>query len=139
MSPSDLEIAANRVVEYLRREGAVRLDHDKVGCHKSVYEICDELDIFMGRWTAIKTHMLKRDIPICYVPGKGHYLGFKGEQITNVVYKHQIAKGWVKHLRATKDAIKHSSPEARAWIERRFKDFTVEEEEAEQIVPAIHA
>lgn len=133
MSPSDLDTAANRVADYLRREGAVRISYDEVSNHKSVFEICDDLDIFVGRWTAVKNHMLKRGIPICYKPGKGHYIGFEGEEISNVVYKHQIAKGWVKHLRATKDAIKASSPEARAWIDRRFKDFKIEE--AEQEVP----
>jgi len=128
MSPSDLDIAANRVAEWLEQEGAVRLSYDEVGGHKSVFEICEELDIYIGNWTKVKNAMLRRGIPICYKPGKGHYIGYKGEEISNVVYKHQIAKGWVKHLKSTQDAIKESSPEAREWIERRFKDFRVDEE-----------
>ena len=129
MSPSELDVAAARVVDYLRRENAVRITEDEVGNHKSVQDICDELDIYVGMWSRIKNHMLKGGIHICYKPGAGHYLGSKGEEVVNVVYKYKIACGWVRHLNDTKNAIRQSSPEAQAWINRRFKDLNIEESE----------
>ena len=127
MSPTELENAANEVAAYLQREGAVRVSVDEIAGYKTVFEICSDLGI--TNWAAVKIAMLRRGIPIVYIPNRGHFLGFKGEEITNVVYKHKIARGWVKHLRATKDAIKASSPEAKAWIARRFNEIDVEGEE----------
>jgi len=130
MTPTEIDLAANRVVDYLKAEGAVRVSVDQVGNHKSVFEICDALkDLYSGNWIKVKNRLLQRGVPICYTPGKGHFIGFKGEEISNVVYKYKIARGWVKHLKATRAAIEASAPEAREWIARRFKDFSTEEGE----------
>ena len=128
MSPSELDGQANRVVDYLQRENAVRVDEDTVGNYLTVYQICEALNIYVGNWIKVKNTLLKRGINICYVPGKGHFIGGKGEAITNYVYKYKIAKGWVKHLHTVKEIIETSDPAAKAWINRRFKDFTLEEE-----------
>lgn len=133
MSPNEIEAKASSVAAYLRSENAVRESMTEVGNYKSVYEICDAVGIYMGDWTKIKTHMLHRGQSICYKPGAGHYLGFKGEEISNVVYKQKIARGWVKHLRATKEAIRAASPEAREWIKRRFVDFKIDEQGDESL------
>jgi hypothetical protein len=131
MSPSDLDIAANKVIEYLRRENAVRIDEATVGNYRNRYDICDAVGVCVDSWTKVKTRLLQRGVSICYKPGKGlgHYLGFKGEEVVNVVYKYKTARGWVKHLKETKEAIRSSSPEAKAWIDRRFKDIEQELEE----------
>jgi hypothetical protein len=129
MSPSELDIAVNKVVEYLRRENAVRISVDEVGNYRTRYDICDAAGVCVDNWTKVKTRMLQRGISICYKPGSGlgHYLGYKGEEVVNVVYKYKVAQGWVKHLEETKEAIQSSSPEAKEWIDRRFKNLELEE------------
>ena len=128
---SDLQSLAGHVVDYLRRENAVRVSHDEIGAFKTRWDICDALKISVADWMKVKTELLRRGISICYIPGRGHFLGFKGEQISNVVYKYKIALGWRRLYHQAREAIRDSSPEAREWIDRRFKDFKLDEEEFE--------
>lgn len=129
MSPSEMDSQANRVVDYLESENAVRLDDDTIGNYLTVFQICEALNIYVGNWTKIKNILLRRGVNICYVPGRGHYIGAKGEAITNYVYKYKIALGWTKHLHEVKEILRSSDPTARSWIDRRFKDFRLEEDE----------
>lgn len=128
MKSRDLEYQAERVISYLTEQNAVRLDEDTVGNYLTVFQICEALDIFVGNWIKIKNCLLKSGINICYIPGKGHFIGGKGEAITNYIYKYKIARGWVKHLHEVKEIIETSDPAAKQWISRRFKDFELEEE-----------
>lgn len=129
MMASRIAELATQVTELLMRENAVRIDHEQVGNYMTVQQICDELCIYVGDWTKVKNEILRKGMSICYLPGKGHFLGHKGEEVTNFVYKYKIARGFVRHMREYKEAIETASPEAKDWIGRRFKDFSLEKEE----------
>jgi hypothetical protein len=123
---------AYAVENYLRENDAVRIDVDTVGAYRSVFEICSDLKISSDHWRAIKNYLLSKGRHLCYKSGKGHFLGFPGEEITNDIYLFKIAKGWQKHYYKAKEAIRSASPEEQEWINRKFETFDLADEEAEE-------
>lgn len=123
-----LDEMAEAAVRYLREQQAVRINEDQVDCFVTVFEICDHLKIDRTRWTKVKNRAIELGHSVCFISGRGHFLGGKDEVVTNYVHKYQVAKGWVKHLHSTREAIEKSSPAAREWIKRRYKNFDIDEE-----------
>jgi len=135
MSPSELDMIADKVVEYMDQVGAVRIDEENIGDYRTVFQICQDLKIDTRLWRRIKNRInergkqAKQPYSIVFVQGKGHFLGDGDEDITNDVFKYKIAKGWVKHLKGSREKIANASPRQRAWIDRRYKDFSLDGEE----------
>ncbi len=129
MSPSELELAAIQVENYLRDCGAVRINETEVADYRTVEQICDELHICDVDFRKVKSYMRKNGVPISYIPNKGHFIGWDGEQVTDTVYKFKVSAAHAQNLKRYRDELANASPDEKSWIGRRFKDFTLEQEE----------
>jgi hypothetical protein len=129
MSPSELELAAIQINNYLKDSGAVRVSETEIADYRTVEQICDDLRICDGDFRRIKSYMRKRGVPISYVQNKGHFIGWEGEQDVETVYKYKVSRGHARNLGKYAREIQDASPAGREWINRRFKDFAIDAEE----------
>ncbi len=128
MSQDQLEQAAKTVKAFMEREGAVRTSKDQIGGFVTVRDICEKNDIYCGNWHQLKAYMLKRGIRLCYIQGKGHYLGYHGEEITNTLSLYKMARGWQRHLHTSEQALRSANKDSWEWILSRDGNFAIESE-----------
>jgi hypothetical protein len=117
----DFTDEAFAVLALLHENGAKRLDRNTIGGFMTVNEMCKALDFYRGDWTTIKERMLELGFFVCYKPGKGHYLGFKGETVMNVVYVSAIARSWNSRVRKYIQVIEHEGAEL--WAAENGIDY----------------
>jgi hypothetical protein len=128
MSPDELEMTAKEIERYLQDSGAVRVSETEVADYKTVEQICDDLHICDGDFRRVKAYMRKRKVPISYIPNKGHFIGWAGEQVTDIVYKFKVSAAHARNLKTYTNELENASPNEKQWINRRFKDFTTIQE-----------
>ena len=130
---SKIDGIADAVLNYLEAEGAVRMSRKSIRGFKTVWQICEDVKFDYGLWSKVKTAINRRGqeqgFSLCYIQGKGHYKGYAGEDITNVLSKYKVAKGWERQLKTTREVLAHCSKTEKFWIEQRDKDFIIEEAE----------
>jgi hypothetical protein len=129
MTPNELDMTALQVENYLKDSGAVRISETEVADYRTVEQICDDLHICDGDFRKVKAWMRKRGVPISYIPNKGHFIGWDGEHVTDTVYKFKISAAHARNLKRYIKELENASPDEKYWIDHRFKDFTVTQEE----------
>lgn len=121
MEEDQLYELAVDVVAYMRQEKAVRLDEDTVGNYLTVYDLAQAMDFPQKDWAEIKTEIIAQGHAICWCPGKGHYLGFPGEDAFNVYFADRMANGWRSRSVRYAHAM-HGDDEARVKFMRQKYD-----------------
>lgn len=116
----DYEGLAQQVIEHMRTELCVRLDANTVGRYITVYELADALDFYIGDWPEIKTTILASGHHIVFAPGKGHYLGYAGEDAYNAYFTGRMVTGWENRTRRYLDAMSDHRKEQADYIKEKF-------------------
>jgi len=97
----------------------------------TVRDICDELHIYYGDWHYLARYMYNHSYPLCHKPGKGHYIGGKGEQICKVYYRWRMAKGWSLLFKNVDKDLRSAPEEGKKWMEKNFNVTDVDAMAAE--------
>ena len=134
MSPSEIDLAATKIEEYLRSRGAVRISETEIADFVTVEQICDDLRLCDTDFRRIKARMVQSGIAISYISNRGHFIGWKGEGITNTVMRYKVSVAYARKVRGYAEELENVSSEEKFWIDRRFKDFSVDPKEVAEYV-----
>lgn len=113
LNENALKAKAKMVEACMRERGAVRDEDGKITAYLSRYDLAKECDFFLGDWVKIKEQMLRNGVTLRFMPGRGHFIGGRGEEIYNVISCGNMASGWAGRASAYLEALPNHNKKER--------------------------
>lgn len=132
MLTSNVMTTAEGVVTILRAANAVRIPENEtehgeyVGNFVTKEEICHQLDLYIGDWAKVRNYMEENGYPIVYKPGKGFYLGGKGESAIMDFHRLRMARGWERVGQRTRKKLSDMSEDSARWLKDTYGSSDLE-------------